>query len=79
MYIAGQPGTGKTALVTSVASGLKETVGGAWEVGHVNCVGGGGSVWEKCAKALGIVLSGKVTEAKDGLIKELTERSDTSL
>ncbi|CDZ98257.1 Pre-initiation complex, subunit CDC6, AAA superfamily ATPase [Phaffia rhodozyma] len=77
MYIAGQPGTGKTALVTSVANRLKDQAKG-WQVGFVNCVGGGGNIWQKSAKALGIELGSRVGDAKDLLIKELTDRSEST-
>lgn len=69
MYVAGQPGTGKTALVSSVVRALVDGgEHGDWREGTVNCVGLHGAekdVWEACARALGFNSGGK--SARDWL------------
>lgn len=62
MYVAGQPGTGKTALVSSVVRAWVEERGEEGREGTVNCVGLSGGekeTWEGCARALGFNAGGK--------------------
>jgi hypothetical protein len=72
IYVAGQPGTGKTALVSN---GLVEA---GWKIGMINCVGAK-NVWELCAAELGFGMPLKGGATRDHLLKCLKEQRKTKL
>jgi hypothetical protein len=63
LYISGAPGTGKTALVTSISNELREQ---GWSTAFVNCMGMGGGrkedVWNRIVIWL-VKMSGRLRRA----------------
>lgn len=73
MYVAGQPGTGKTAVVSNIVASLED-----WTTAIVNCVGVG-NVWEAVARKLELELPAKGATTRDHVVKSLKQRKGTKL
>jgi hypothetical protein len=78
LYVAGQPGTGKTALVTSVAATIASSPGDEWRIGTINCVGVT-DVWNVAALELGFTPASNSKKAKDAFVKALEQDKKTKL